>query len=314
MLKQIILLVLTSASIHISSLPSGKPIGLRNCGNSCFFNAALQSIVTMDSFTQALKKEDYIPRSISRTFSWFLHSVEHTNRPVLNVDLLAHQSWKLLDSTPYSQQDAEEFMSALLNKLLDEDSTQYKPYSSVPSTESSKLICTSLTSHIGTKKHTESFPLLSLPIRPGDNSLNQCLNHFFEGELVSLGHETLNKHYSVKETPHYILFGLKRTYYVTETQSLAKHRERISFPLVGLNLRPYEEEPTSKQYSLIAIIMHEGSATGGHYTAYVKRAHQWYFCNDSQIHPVTNQQMQMIVQQGSAYRALPTLLIYEQAH
>ena len=311
MLKRITLLLLISTSISISPILSGKPIGLRNCGNSCFFNAALQSILTMDSLTQALMKEDYLPRSISSTFKQFLCWLDNTNRPVLSVDLLAHQSWRLLDSAPYSQQDAEEFVSALLNKLLDEDST---PRSSSPSTESSKLICTTLTSHIGTKEHIEPFPLLSLPIKPGDSCLNQCLDHFFAAELVSLRHKTLYKQYSVKETPHYLLFGLKRTYYDTGTQNLAKHRERISFPLVGLNLRPYEEEPTSKQYSLIAIIMHEGSATCGHYIAYVKQAHQWYFCNDSQIHPVTNQQMQMIVQQGSAYRALPTLLIYEQAH
>ena len=258
MIKQITLFILAGTSI--CGTPA-KPIGLKNCGNSCFFNAALQSIVSMDKFTSVLKAQAYTPGSISHAFTEFLHSLGQTQASVLHVDSLALQSWKLLDAARYTQQDAEDFLLALFNQLLD----------SGKRTESSKLIRTQLFTHIGAKKKNEPSLILSLPIADGDSCFTQCLDHFFDGEMVSLGGQTVRKHYTLKKTPHYLIFGLKRNYYVQKTHSLAKRTERISFPLERLSLRRYEEKPTDKQYALIAIIMHVGSANGGHYTAYVKR-------------------------------------------
>ena len=219
MIKRITLFILVGTSIRGNT---SQPIGLKNCGNSCFLNASLQSIISMDRFTNALKAQTSSPWGISRTFTEFLHSLSQTQASVLQVDSLALESWKLLDTRRYTQQDAEDFLLAFFNQLLN---------SGKPETTSSKLIRTQLLAHIGTRKQTSHLLILSFPIADGDSCFSQCLENFFGGEMISCAGQTVRKYYTLKKTPHYLIFGLKRNYYVQKTHSLAKRTEQISFPL-----------------------------------------------------------------------------------
>lgn len=61
--------------------------------------------------------------------------------------------------------------------------------------------------------------------------------------------------------------------------------------------------PEYTSYSLTAVVVHHGSISGGHYTAFIKHRNQrWYLCNDSQVRPATAKE----VRSSQAY-----ILFYE---
>ena len=50
---------------------------------------------------------------------------------------------------------------------------------------------------------------------------------------------------------------------------------------------PIELQPTEtingKNYELIGVVNHYGTLTFGHYTSYIKRDGEWYYCDDSSV-------------------------------
>ena len=48
-----------------------------------------------------------------------------------------------------------------------------------------------------------------------------------------------------------------------------------------------EDGEKSKRYGLVAVTVHKGTLSGGHYIAFVKRGKQWYLFNDELFEPVT---------------------------
>ena len=54
----------------------------------------------------------------------------------------------------------------------------------------------------------------------------------------------------------------------------------------------YTNIPNSK--NVTTIVCHVGGANEGHYFSYVKKGNQWYECNDNQITPVSEEEIQKI--------------------
>merc|ERR1712190_677137 len=74
--------------------------------------------------------------------------------------------------------------------------------------------------------------------------------------------------------------------------SRSKITSLIDFPLEGLDISPWMEDPDKNQadciYDCYGVSNHSGSLGGGHYSAYVKHRENgnWYMCNDSSCYKI----------------------------
>ena len=77
------------------------------------------------------------------------------------------------------------------------------------------------------------------------------------------------KYSRVLKLPEVLCIHLKR--FRHEFMFSTKISSYVSFPLEGLDMRPYihpDSTDTNAVYDLIGVICHHGTAGGGHYTAY----------------------------------------------
>ncbi|XP_012282079.1 ubiquitin carboxyl-terminal hydrolase 20 [Orussus abietinus] len=134
-------------------------------------------------------------------------------------------------------------------------------------------------------------------------SLHDCLSAFFSADELKGDNmyscEKCNKlrngikFSKVLELPEILCVHLKR--FRHELMFSSKIANYVSFPLEGLDMRPYlHKECVSKvsTYDLISIICHHGTAGGGHYTCYALNpdVNQWFEFDDqcvTQVSPET---------------------------
>ena len=109
----------------------------------------------------------------------------------------------------------------------------------------------------------------------------------------------------------YVIIGLKRKIYNAKAKSFTKISKPVSFPLDNLNLQPYTDQSfISSPYRLKAFIIHNGNANGGHYSAYVRLAEQWYLCDDTYILAIPTPAIAQMANHGYASSAAHTPVIF----
>ncbi|XP_015586795.1 ubiquitin carboxyl-terminal hydrolase 20 [Cephus cinctus] len=134
-------------------------------------------------------------------------------------------------------------------------------------------------------------------------SLHDCLSAFFSADELKGDNmyscEKCNKlrngikFSKVLELPEILCVHLKR--FRHELMFSSKIANYVSFPLEGLDMRPYlHKECVSNvtTYDLISVICHHGTAGGGHYTCYALNTmiNQWFEFDDqcvTQVSPET---------------------------
>lgn len=131
-------------------------------------------------------------------------------------------------------------------------------------------------------------------------SLHDCLSAFFSADELKGDNmyscEKCNKlrngikFSKVLELPEILCVHLKR--FRHELMFSSKIANYVSFPLDGLDMRPYmHKECVSKvtTYDLISVICHHGTAGGGHYTCYALNSaiNQWFEFDDQCVTQVT---------------------------
>ncbi|KYM81295.1 Ubiquitin carboxyl-terminal hydrolase 20 [Atta colombica] len=131
-------------------------------------------------------------------------------------------------------------------------------------------------------------------------SLHDCLSAFFSADELKGDNmyscEKCNKlrngikFSKVLELPEILCVHLKR--FRHELMFSSKIANYVSFPLEGLDMRPYlHKECVSKitTYNLISVICHHGTAGGGHYTCYALNpiANKWYEFDDQCVTEVS---------------------------
>ncbi len=289
----------------------------KESGNRCFMNAALQSMYVLSHFNEALlKKEDtnyYKPLSIADLYIQFIRLITRSSEPYVDLLPLCLIGWKNLQRPSGSQQDAVEFIQMLLDCIITEDinreKTKDKEHLEVKSLFSIELH----PQRIGHKFQPEEHLMLSLTIQDC-NHLTDCLDTFFELEEVEYESETQPRVTVLHKTGHYFFIGLKRKVYDLTSKSYKRILRPISFPWQDLDLAKYSDKSMHfPLYRLKAILIHSGSAEGGHYTSYVLHNNQWYFCNDTQIKPIPIEEIKAIAKRGygTDKEQLPVMLCYE---
>lgn len=148
-------------------------------------------------------------------------------------------------------------------------------------------------------------------------SLGSCLENFQSEEELSSDNKYTCEYCRLRvmarrslllwETPDVLIILLKRFIYVDDYGTISKDNMLVTFPLKDLDLNDWVKggadqrlraareqsnqtppKPSSAKYDLCGVVMHSGSLTGGHYTAYVENplSNSWHFYNDQHVHRV----------------------------
>ena len=214
--------------------------GIVNRGNTCYISASLQVLLRFKPFHELITE-------VSKVFSdvEFFMALEVMSRKLENAkEALSPDSIiRVFDIDPSKQFDVCEFMTNLLNRILD----------------------------------VTSNPKVGLLFYFHFVKLDDPRNVLFRGcrivENASIG-DVLNESVSLScSFPELLLIQLDRIKYDTGTNALVKDSRVMKTNrelLFG-----------STTYYLYAIIEHMGKPDHGHYVAYVQDRRGWLKCNDS---------------------------------
>ncbi|KAL4617424.1 ubiquitin carboxyl-terminal hydrolase 20 isoform X1 [Arapaima gigas] len=141
-------------------------------------------------------------------------------------------------------------------------------------------------------------------------TLEDCLAAFFAADELKGGNCIANillsnvlngvKYCKVLRLPEILCIHLKR--FRHEVMYSFKINSHVSFPLEGLDLRPFLAKESPSQittYDLLSVICHHGTAASGHYIAYCQNVinGQWYEFDDQYVTEVH----ETVVQNAEAY-------------
>lgn len=144
----------------------------------------------------------------------------------------------------------------------------------------------------------ETYILLDLPlpsISDQPTTLYDCLHNYIRPEILEGDNKWYNdktKNYEVAQKaltfwsfPKILIVCLKRNSYDGN-----KNSTFIDYPF-ELDLSPFVVgyKPSEFVYDLVGICAHIGNVNNGHYTAFVKKNTEWFFCNDELIQLVENE-------------------------
>ena len=152
----------------------------------------------------------------------------------------------------------------------------------------------SLNNHISHSENPELFSILDLFIPSKDKvTLYDCIDEYCKGEILdgdnmwfnekTNSKEAVNKYIKFWSFPNILIISLKRV----SIDGTTKINTSVEYPF-ELDLCKYVcgYKKTNFVYDLIGICNHSGSLDNGHYTAFVKRSNDWFFCNDDIIQKV----------------------------
>ena len=130
--------------------------------------------------------------------------------------------------------------------------------------------------------------------------MNECLAHYTEKEILDNDNKILNDETNKKESaskrilffslPDILIITLKR--FSNENK---KNDKIIKFPLENLDMSKYVlgYDKNNYKYDLFGICNHIGGVHGGHYTAFVKNANNfWYHFNDTNVSKININDLQ----------------------
>ncbi|CAK4711183.1 unnamed protein product [Aphanomyces euteiches] len=290
--------------------------GLRNLGNTCYMNAALQAIGHVDAIKEALEKHEGRRGSLLAELHQVVQRLWSGEYAAFSPDVMLKMIWILFPSLAgFKQQDCDELLRHLLDHLRLEAQAA-SPKSSpcfVENLFDGHLLHEVIVECSHTSETREPFlGELSVEIpqvyrihstmrrgsRPNSCQLTDCLAKFTAMEHLRGDAQyfcpscnakvNASKHTRLGSCPPVLIVHINRSDWVQDSQKIQSH---VGFHEHGLDLTPFAtNSATSLRYKLGAVVAHEGrSLTQGHYTAYAYNSYStsWYHFNDHRVHKCT---------------------------
>lgn len=254
--------------------------GIKNKGNTCFFNSSLQALLSLPDLVQFLVETDFDPSK--QIFCAALQNfiTTYSNSKIVDPSSLISVlkgKIKLFDGR---QQDAHSFLESLISKLSDESETLNSEKRSFLKKILGVHLKDTITCHeCGFKSTVETVSMIHyLFIK---DSIQKSLDYYLEQQeqidqsspwkctkckkrgISSLSH-------SITNTPEYLIIYLNRFQSTTtKNDNNIVVNDQI---IIG-----------NQHYEVIAVVCHSGTLSGGHYYSYCKRGDDWNEYNDSLV-------------------------------
>lgn len=257
---------------NIGSVMHNYPAGLVNMGNTCYANASLQTLRIIPELRDELNKfkgnstsQNDLAESIAASLRDLLNTLDKTQNAPTPVTFLtafrrAYPQFDEKTQTPlgeiHAQQDADEFLHALLNTLAQrlKDSDSQDIISKLfKGTLENKLQCTEADEPVATT--SEEFQKLSCHISQQTNNLNAGIEQSLVGTLEKFS-PTLNrnalyqKSQRISKLPPYLIVNFVRFFWKAKEQVKAKVLRDVKF-LTVLDVYDFCTEEYKKQLSPI---------------------------------------------------------------
>lgn len=292
-------------------------LGLKNLTNTCFMNSSLQCLSHIKYLYELLDNFSDKSKSLCYNFAQFLNIMYKTTalKVYKPVDIFKYMCKKLPKYKSMQQQDANEFISFFLSSMHEELKSQkgniknfdiskeeYKKefeFFSFYQNNSSPIIDIFYGNLLNVTKCPKGhvydfdfsvFNMLELSIYNFKNlnkvELESLIKHYTKTN--PLGINEFCPHCKVKSPS---LFGIEilnapniLIIFINKVINGIYYYNIIDFPtILDLDKILLEDKNIGRQFELIGIINHSGSASYGHYTAECKNFidNKWYSFNDS---------------------------------
>jgi ubiquitin C-terminal hydrolase len=261
-------------------------VGLRNPHYFCYMNSALQGLISIMEFRDYFLHRRYqaVDNSHDKPLSHLLGSFPQAIFKLDEGVLTPKPLWQhVVRAFPLdSQHDLADFLSYVLEQLEQELMNERElpiVTSMFLGETSSALKCYNCNFESTTK---EPFSMIILSLQ---NSIDDALSFFTCEEGIAAEFKCrgckmvgdITKRMSFVKLPRVLCFQIKR---FEQYPQLRKLEGFMKFKL------KMSHQCFVSRFKLLAVIVHSGSISGGHYTAYTKRNHRWYLFNDDQVRRV----------------------------
>ena len=264
--------------------------GLMNKGNTCYANASLQALSTLDKFWSSFSSQSATSSLFVSSFVKLM-SLLKTSRNALDpsqflkrldqlIKKAGNKSFKL-----FQQQDAAEVLSYILEELCSESIHAMN----LLSTYTRQHITCTACQQISTSE--ESTTLFQLPV---SDSVQNSFDSFLKPDSVDNFYCNIcSKHqpaiidHEFSRIGNYLILQLKR--FTGLPNAVRKNIQKVvCTPQLVIPVIVDTEIKYNMHFNLVATINHTGNLKQGHYTAYIKNAStSWSHCNDSAVLPTS---------------------------
>lgn len=288
-------------------LPSGVPKGLINLGNTCYMNAVLQSLYSIEPFRELILRSTH-DKLLTSELADLFKSMKNSSVPVSPNDFKYAFSRHQSKFSGLGQQDAQEFLHYLINAIHEEaNQASKRPRRSVPPrapktadeawrqyrdiVDDSPLVdlvvgqlcSTIICSQCHNKSHCwDPFWDLSLPLVRGryNSKLSDIIQEFTAKETLDSDERPIcsqcekvtksTKQIDLSRLPQLLILHLKK---------FTNDGYKLTSPEIKIDKQLTFNQMTT--YTLKACISHHGhSSSSGHYTSHCEYASKWFHFND----------------------------------
>ena len=249
--------------------------------------------ITRDYLKQHSKSRSPSLHPSMRVLEWLGSPDPNAGRQIINPGSITRHPDQLSKCLrPYRQEDAHEFLRALLSTLVMNGHNKQLSCLFDGLLESAVTCQTCRRPSLTRDRYMD----LSLDIF-GDHvtTLEDALDEFTKTEMLTgenkvfcqkcASKRTASKGLRLATAPSILVFHLKRFAFDDYGNTVRLHK-RVKFPL-RLEIGDYMSKvnkSTPPAYELVGVLVHQGSTCdSGHYLAYTKCNGQWFRCNDSEV-------------------------------